>query len=92
MNIDIILEAEGGDTEALQAVINAGQWGLEGSFGRAMMGAIEAGACMLGKHRARDYWGNPIPSRDDVQAGTKGSFDYVANINGVEYAQRLAAL
>lgn len=80
------------DGLAMQRMINAGQWSLQGSFGRAMMAAIENGAAMLGKTRARDYWGNTIPSRDDVQAGTKGSYDYVAERYGTDYADTLAAL
>jgi len=54
----------------MQAAINTGYcWSMEGSVGRAMMGAIEAGYCMLGKERARDYYGNTIPSRKDVKHG-----------------------
>lgn len=69
--------AELKQAKALQALINAGQWSLEGSMGRAMMRAIEAGHCMLGNDPARDYWGNFIPSRSMVKAGTKGSPEYV---------------
>jgi len=47
---------------------------------------------LLGKSRARDYFGNVIPSRDDVKAGTKGSYEYVADAMGVEYADAMAAL
>lgn len=71
---------------AVQRVINAGMWGLEGSAGRRMMEFIDAGLCMLGRNRARDYWGNVIPSRDDVKEGTKGSRQYVAAANGEEWA------
>lgn len=62
--------------DEMQGFINRGLWGLEGSFGRAMMDAIEQGACMLGEKATRDYWGNPIPGRYDVQPGTKGSPEY----------------
>ena len=58
---------------AIQRVINSGMWGLQGSYGRTMMDAISAGLCLLGHNDARDYYGNHIPSRDQVQAGTKGS-------------------
>jgi hypothetical protein len=75
-----------------QELINSGMaWRLEGSIGRACMNAIEAGACMLGRSGHRDYWGNYVPSRDEVQAGTKGSFDYVAERHGVEHAEIQAA-
>ena len=75
----------------LQKAINSGSaWSLQGSYGRAMMSAIESGYCMLGTSRARDYWGNTIPSRDDVKPGTKGSFDYVADRFGPEWADLMA--
>lgn len=75
----------------LQKAINSGSaWSLQGSYGRAMMAAIESGYCMLGTSRARDYWGNTIPSRDDVKPGTKGSFDYVADRFGPEWADLMA--
>jgi len=71
----------------LQRTINSGLWGLQGSYGRAMMDAISAGLCMLGKSEARDYYGNHIPSRDQVQAGTKGSYDFVAAERGQDWAE-----
>jgi hypothetical protein len=83
-------EDDGDNFAAIQEVINAGQWGLQGSFGRTMMAAIEAGNCLLGKERARDYYGNFIPSRDDVKPGTKGSFDFVAERSGAEHAEAMA--
>lgn len=62
---------------SIQRAINSGMWGLQGSYGRAMMEAINAGCCLLGKSGARDYYGNYIPSRDEVQEGTKGSISFV---------------
>lgn len=89
----IIIEHGEGDADevnlALQVIINAGQWSLQGSYGRAMMGAIEAGQCLLGRNRSADYWGNIIPSRNEVAQGTKGSFDFVAAHVGIERAQVL---
>lgn len=74
-----------------QELINSGlAWRLEGSIGRQCMAAIEAGACLLGRDGHRDYWGNYVPSRDEVQAGTKGSFDYVADRFGAEHAETQA--
>jgi hypothetical protein len=78
--------------EAMQRTINSGMWGLQGSYGRQMMAAIEAGYCMLGQSDARDYYGNHIPSRDQVQSGTKGSVKYVADRMGKAYAKRMAAI
>lgn len=75
----------------LQKAINSGSaWSLQGSYGRAMMAAIEAGYCMLGRQPARDYWGSRIPSRDEVKAGTKGSPEYVARRFGDEWADLMA--
>jgi len=72
--------------EAIQTAINTGLWGLQGSYGRAMMAAIEEGYCLLGQNDTHDYWGNHIPSRDQVQAGTKGSFYFVAEQCGEGWA------
>ena len=47
---------------------------------------------MLGRQHTRDYWGTRIPSRDEVKEGTKGSFQYVADIHGEEYAHRMGAI
>ena len=61
----------------LQELINSGlAWKLEGSVGRAAMAAIEAGECVLGTVGHYDYYGNYIPSRYEVQPGTKGSYEY----------------
>lgn len=72
--------------KSIQRAINAGNWSLQGSYGRAMMGAIDSGRCMLGTSGARDYWGNYIPSRDEVKEGTKGSRQYVVDRMGEEWA------
>ena len=77
---------------SIQKAINSGMWGLQGSYGRTMMAAIESGQCLLGKSRARDYYGNVIPSRDDVQFGTKGSYEFVADAMGAEWADMMAAV
>ena len=71
---------------AMQRAINSGMWGLQGSYGRAMMGAINDGYCLLGENDARDYYSNHIPSRHQVKAGTKGSFEYVIERQGQEWA------
>lgn len=65
--------------ECYQALIDSGQaWRLEGSVGRTAMALIEAGQCVLGEVGHRDYWGNYVPSRYEVEPGTKGSIDYAA--------------
>ena len=59
----------------MQALINNGTaWKLEGYVGRQAMSLIEQGACMLPKVAYKDYWGNVIPARDMLKAGTKGTF------------------
>ena len=54
-----------------------------------MMDAIENGDCMLGLNDCRDYYGNYIPSRSQVQEGTKGSRSYVVEQNGEDWAVML---
>lgn len=72
--------------EALQALIDSGTaWKLEGSVGRAAMDAIEAGVCVLAEKGYHDYWGNYVPSRYEVQAGTKGSTLYAAQMKEQEW-------
>lgn len=70
---------------SIQRAINAGMWGLQGSYGRSMMDAINSGRCLLGTSRAKDYYGNVIPSRDDVKQGTKGSIGFVEDRMGGDW-------
>ena len=59
----------------MQDMINTGQvWKMEGSMGREAMALLESGACMLPKEFKTDYYGNKVPSRDVLKAGTKGTF------------------
>ena len=63
--------------EAMQNLINNGMaWRLEGSVGRDAMSLIESGHCILGEEGFKDFWGNYVPSRYEVEAGTKGSVEY----------------
>lgn len=67
--------------EQMQALIDSGTaWRLEGSVGRAAMALIEEGYCMLGEQAHTDYWGNRVPSRYEVLAGTKGSPEYIREL------------
>jgi len=77
---------------SLQRAINDGLWSLQGSYGRSMMQAIEDGRCLLGRNDFRDYYGNHIPSRDQVQAGTKGSLDFVTEHMGKDWADKIAQI
>ena len=84
------IESEDGVDEyeyfaSVQRAINAGAWSFQGSYGRTMMDAIKAGFCLLGTKEFKDYYGNPIPSRDQVKAGTKGSREYVIDHHGQEW-------
>ena len=61
--------------DEMQNMINTGQcWLMEGSVGRQAMNTLESGACMLPKKFNRDYYGSTVPSRDVLEAGSKGTF------------------
>jgi len=65
---------------SLQAMINSGDvWKLEGASGREAMSALQWGICMLPKKSKRDYYGNYIPSRDELKKGTKGTYENCLN-------------
>lgn len=65
------------EIQAYQKLINSGvAWRMEGSVGRTAMSLIESGDCILGTVGHRDYYGNYVPSRFEVQSGTKGSIAY----------------
>lgn len=71
-----------------QELINNGMaWRLEGSFGRAAMSMIESGLAILGKEGNTDYYGNYVPSRYEVQDGTKGSLSYANRMLDTEYTE-----
>ena len=78
--VDYLLEDEVDEDEERQSIqnaINSGiAWRLEGHYGRLAMSYIESGACVLGEESFTDYWGNRIPSRYEVEPGTKGSVEY----------------
>ena len=70
-------ETEEEQIETLQDMINTGlAWKMEGSIGRAAMDAITNGICILGEVGHYDCYGNYVPSRTEVEAGTKGSVEY----------------
>ena len=83
-----LLDAVEGDVDldpfeyysVLQAAINGGDaWSLQGSYGRELMAAITNGFCMLGTK----------PARDDVKPGTKGSYEFVARMQGEMWANTI---
>jgi hypothetical protein len=64
----------------LQQRINTGLvWLMEGSGGRDAMEALRVGVCMLPKHSFKDYYGGKVPSRDELIAGTKGTYKNCAD-------------
>jgi hypothetical protein len=83
-----------GDVEyhvRLQRAINSGLWHLEGNYGRQMMAAIKSGSCMLGLKSHKDCYGNTVPARTDVKTGTAGSYEFVVQTRGLEWAERMAS-
>lgn len=78
--------------QSIQRAINAKSWSFQGSYGRAMMEAISAGRCLLGKTSATDYYGNRIPSRYEVKEGTKGSEGYVDECSGSDWLRLMEAV
>lgn len=63
--------------ECYQALIDSGDaWKLEGHVGRTAMALIESGQCVLGEEGHRDYYGGYVPSRTEVEPGSKGSVEY----------------
>lgn len=76
--------------ECYQQLINSGDaWKFEGHVGRTAMRLIEAGLCILGERGHRDYWGSYVPGRDEVKAGTKGSYEYALAKHGKAHADFL---
>ncbi len=65
---------------------------MQGSYGRTMMDAIKSGHCLLGAKDYTDYWGNHIPSRDQVKEGTKGSMQFVIDNMGADWADQMGSV
>ena len=49
-------------------------WKMEGSVGRNASVLLDSGACMLPTEAKFDYYGNRVPSRNDLKKGTKGTY------------------
>lgn len=74
---------EYGHPATMQAMIDSGQaWRMEGSCGRQAMHYLEAGVCFLPETAHRDAYGNVVPPRTVLKAGTKGTLE-----NAVAYWQ-----
>lgn len=91
MSPDVLGLVQGELTEdeevaTMQQMINDGScWKLEGHMGRTATRMIENGLCVLGKEDHYDYWGNHVPSRTQVQSGTKGSLEYANKLRKKMY-------
>lgn len=95
MKVCVDGESDGGEADyygSLQRVINDGSiWRMEGSSGRGAMACIESGSVMCGRVARSDYWGNRVPARSELKAGTKGTREYVVARHGEEWASMLEA-
>lgn len=78
--------------QSIQRAINAGSWSMQGSYGRTMMDAIKSGHCLLGVRDYTDYYGNHVPSRDQVVNGTVGSMQFVIDQMGSEWADVMGSV
>jgi hypothetical protein len=78
---------------ALQRQVNNGTiWSMQGSMGRAAMDAIQSGRILVGLQPHKDYWGNTVPGRDQLEAGTKGTRGFVEAAMGSEWADYMEGL
>ena len=60
----------------MQSMIDSGNcWLLEGHYGRMAMAQLEEGTCFLPEVAHRDYYGNEVPGRHMLEAGSKGTLE-----------------
>ena len=78
------LQKQYGYIKMQERIEDGSVWKFEGSMGRAAMDCLETGLCFLGEERKSDYYGNTIPSRNDLEAGTKGTLE-----NSQEFWQKV---
>jgi len=79
-NIDDIIAYEDGslseeaEVKMFQEMISSGTvWRKQGAYGRRAMQLLRDGLCELGEQRFTDAYGNVVPSKYDVKAGTTGA-------------------
>ena len=73
------------NVESVQKSINSGKiWLGEGSSGRFAMECLVNGVCMLPLKDTYDYFGNELPPRNVLKAGTKGTY-----LNSVRFWNRV---
>jgi hypothetical protein len=80
-----VLQEQNGLTQ-LQLFVETGDaWITEGSIGRAAMEALESGACFLPDKVYFDAYGNKVPARSMLKAGSKGTLENSQNFwQGIE--------
>lgn len=67
-------QADFGNVSKMQEWIDKGiAWSMEGAIGREAMRGLESGKYFLPNESFKDYYGNHIPSREQVKEGTTGS-------------------
>lgn len=92
-NLEGAAETEEAYYTSIQRAINSmDAWKLPGRVGRAMAEALSAGRCMLGVSGCNDYYGAFIPGRAAVVPGTKGSYEFVVEHSGLEWADQMKAV
>lgn len=82
--------------------LNTGDiWKLEGYYGRTASEMLESGILILPEERTSDYYGNIVPARTDLKAGTKGTLELAqefwteierGNPNAIEYVEQFRGL
>ena len=76
-----------------QMQINSGDcWNTSGSIGRTAHEMIREGFLLLGKERRSGAYGQSIPGRGDIAAGSSGSAAYVRTMMGETYLAWVTAL
>lgn len=68
-------QAEAGLAETQRLIDSGAIWGFEGSMGRAAMAGLEEGVFFLPAKMTRDFYGNKIPNRNELEPGTKGTLE-----------------
>ena len=77
MGIQEIMELQTahGCDEMQKLILSGDAWKMEGSYGRAAMAGLESGQFFLPDVTTFDYYGNRVPSRDELKPGTKGTLE-----------------
>ena len=65
-----------------QHLVNTGEaWTLEGHVGRTAHALIESKRIALGVEPCRDFWGNRVPSRDEIEPGYPGAAEFAREVS-----------